>query len=169
MPTLTMLALATLAWLPAAQEPEAVVVFPDGSEVACEIADTPLARAIGLSQHTSLEADRGMLFVYGRDQWLSFWMPPSMRFNLDMIFLDGEMRVIHVARDVPPCEDASGWDCPSYGPARLPGRYVVEVVSGTVERIGLVEGDRLEIRFPPSYSPPQWPRRDGSPVSADGS
>ena len=155
--TPTILALATLAWQPAAQEAEAVVVFPNGTEITCEIADTPMARAIGLSRHISLEADRGMLFVYGHDQWLSFWMPPTMRFNLDMIFLDGEMRIIHVVRDAPPCEDASGWECPSYGPVQSQGRYVVEVVSGTAERIGLEEGTRLEIRFPPSYTPPQWP------------
>jgi uncharacterized membrane protein (UPF0127 family) len=142
-----------LAGCPAADD-LAVVRLPDGAEFLCEIADTHPEQVIGLSQHESLAADRGMLFVYQHDSYLSFWMPPQMKFNLDIIFLDSERRIIHIAADVPPCPDPNGWNCPSYGPGERRGRYVVELTAGTAAQHGLKEGDILEITYPQDYSPP---------------
>jgi len=103
-----------------------------------------------------LAADRGMIFVYPRDSYLSFWMPPEMRFDIDIIFLDADARVIHIADSVSACPDPTGWDCPSYGPKDTLGRYVVEVVAGTAGKHGLEVGDKLELEFPPGYKPPTF-------------
>ena len=152
-------ALLLIAALPAgADEDLAIVRLPDGAEFACEIADTQMSHAIGLSRHRSLAPERGMLFVHPYDSHLSFWMPPEMQFDLDMIFLDSERRVIHIAASVKPCPDKSGWDCPSYGPDWQPGRYVVELVSGAAEQHGLRVGDVLAIEYPPGYEEPREPR-----------
>jgi uncharacterized membrane protein (UPF0127 family) len=141
----------------AVPEESAVVRLPDGAEFTCEIADTHSEQVIGLSRHEALPEGRGMLFVYPRDSYLSFWMPPQMKFNLDIIFLDSERRIIHIAADVPPCPDPKGWDCPSYGPGGRRGRYVVELTAGTASRHGLQEGDVLELIFPAGYKPPVEP------------
>jgi uncharacterized membrane protein (UPF0127 family) len=133
------------------------VVFPNGESVICEIADTPQAHSIGLSRHASLATDRGMLFVYPAEQRLSFWMPPEMKFNLDLIFLDKDRRVIHMIHNAPPCPDPTGFDCPSYGPGSKPGLYVVEIVTGKAKKLGLKLGDQLEILFPKGYRFPQRP------------
>ncbi|HUX08536.1 MAG TPA: DUF192 domain-containing protein [Acidobacteriota bacterium] len=141
------------------EEEVAMVRLPDGSEFTCEIADTDREHATGLSRHESLAPDRGMLFVYPFDSGLSFWMPPTMKFNLDILFLDSERRIIHIAADVPPCPDPDGWDCPSYGPGDKPGRYVVELAARTAGDHGLKVGDVLEFVFPPGYKPPETFRR----------
>ena len=149
-----MLLLFTTALLACADEDLAVVRLPDGAEFACEIADDQMAHAIGLSRHQSLAAERGMLFVYPYDSYLSFWMPPEMQFDLDMIFLDSEKRIIYIAASVKPCPDRSGWDCPSYGPEDQLGRYVIELVSGAAAQHGLRIGDTLTIEYPPGYEEP---------------
>lgn len=135
---------------------KATVIFPNGESVLCEITDTPEGHAIGLSKHASLAPESGMLFVYPGEQPLSFWMPPEMQFSLDMIFLDKEWRVIHIEHNAPPCPDPSGYNCPSYGPGRRLGMYVVEVVAGKTEQVGLKEGDLLQIQFPPGYKAPDY-------------
>lgn len=136
----------------------ATVVFPNGESVVCEITDTPEGHAIGLSRHASLEPDCGMLFVYPGEQPLSFWMPPEMKFSLDIIFLDKEWRIIHIAHDAPPCPDPTGYDCPSYGPGRRLGMFVVEVVAGKSAEMGLKEGDLLKLQFPADYKFPTYHR-----------
>ncbi len=141
------------------EEDPAIVRLPDGSEFLCEIADTDIEHVTGLSQYESLAPDRGMLFVYRFDSGLSFWMPPAMKFNLDILFLDSERRIIHIAADVPPCKNPNGWDCPSYGPGDKPGRYVVELAARTAETHGLKLGDTLEFIFPPGYKLPETLRR----------
>jgi uncharacterized membrane protein (UPF0127 family) len=130
---------------------EAVVTMPDGTAFICEIADTGQEHAIGLSRRQSLAPDRGMLFIYPRDSLLSFWMPPQMQFSLDLIFLDSEARIIHIAHDAPPCTDTRGWDCPSYGPGSTLGRYVVELNAGMAAKHGLQDGDTLTIKLPCGY------------------
>lgn len=135
-------------------EEAAIVRFPDGTEIACRIVDDPFERHTGLSEHECLPPERGMLFVYPQPRLLSFWMPPSMKFNVDMIFLDADRRVVLIEHDTPPCPDPKGWECPSYGPGDTPCLYVVELLGGTAEKIGLKEADILEIILPEGYSQP---------------
>ena len=137
------------------QESEAIACFPDGASFTCEIADSPIERTIGLSRHETLAPERGMFFIYRQDDWLSFWMPPEMKFNLDIIFLDADFRVIHIACNVPPCDAEHSWDCPSYGPPDRMGRYVLEVLGGTVKDDNLKVGDVVEIRLPKGYRIPK--------------
>ena len=132
----------------------AKVVFPDGTVFICVIADTPYERATGLSRHETLAPESGMLFVYPQPRLVSFWMPPRMKFNLDLIFLDSNCRVIHVDHDAPPCPDSSGWNCPSYGPENTPSSFVVEVIGGTARNLGIQVGDVIRVIPPDGYQKP---------------
>lgn len=131
----------------------AKVSYPDGTEVRCELADTPIARNTGLSKHEELPEGTGMLFVYPKPRETSFWMPPEMRFSLDMIFLDKDRKIVHIAHDAPPCPDPKGWDCPSYSPD-LPVSFVLEVPAGSARAHGLEIGDQLTITLPGDYKFP---------------
>lgn len=68
--------------------------------IDCAVATTPEEFSIGLSETPSLEPGHGMLFacpVTMADKKWSFWMPPKMKFALDIIFisLDGRVSIIH--------------------------------------------------------------------------
>jgi uncharacterized membrane protein (UPF0127 family) len=125
------------------------VTFPSGQSVKCEIADSPKKLVAGLTTYDNLPENRGMIFVYPQERTnLSFWMPQRMRFSVDMIFLNKEKRVVHIVHNAQPCDSNIPEDCPSYGPEGRPAQYVVEVVAGFCERIGLKLDDTLKFTLP---------------------
>ena len=84
-------------WLldrPQARTP-AITVFVGGSAVQVEVADSPAARARGLSGRKSLAADAGMLFVYPEPAILTFWMKETPM-DLDIGFFDGQARLLEI-------------------------------------------------------------------------
>ena len=125
------------------------VVFPGGRTISCEIADTAKKMEAGLSSHGGLGRDQGMLFVYPapRDN-VSFWMPNRMKFQIDMIFLDGDKRIVMIEHSVPICKSNLMTECPSYGPEGVAVQYVVEISAGLSEEMGLKPGDALEFKLP---------------------
>jgi uncharacterized protein len=62
-----------------------------------------------------------------------------------MVWLDSSRRIIYIAENVPPCKEEP---CPSYGPERLPSRYVLELKAGMAKANALKLLDRLEFILP---------------------
>src|SRR3954447_21258135 len=96
----------------------------------CDLADRPHTRLRGLLGRSDLPAGQGL------------WLRPSpsihtwfMRFPIDVVFLDGEQRVLDVIGELGPWRMA----------ARRGARAVVELASGEAERRGVRPGDRLEL------------------------
>jgi uncharacterized membrane protein (UPF0127 family) len=90
----------------------------------------------GLMYRRSMAADAGMLFEYDHPQPVSFWMKNTL-IPLDMLFIgaDGTVLDIH-ERAVPLSLDAISTDKPILG--------VLELNGGTVSRLGIKRGDRVE-------------------------
>lgn len=148
----TFLLVALLTLLPScatraagARDGWAVAVWPSGKEFSLEIADTDEARARGYMFREKVGPDEGMLFVFDRAAPHGFWMR-NCKVSLDIIWLDANFRVAHIAPDVPPCADDE--ECPSVYPMR-PGRYVLEVAGGTAAREGLEVGQRIDVLAEP--------------------
>lgn len=101
-----------------------------------EVVDTPETRAKGLMFRQSLAPDAGMLFDFGREQPVAFWMQNTF-IPLDMIFIaaDGEVKTIHV--------NAVPHDTTSI-PSQVPVQFVLEIPGGRAKEIGLEPGDRIE-------------------------
>lgn len=78
----------------------AELVLPDGFGVRAELALTPETQAKGLMFRTELPRDKGMLFVFGKLESRSFWMKNTL-IDLDMVFLDGDLKVLTVFHMVP--------------------------------------------------------------------
>jgi hypothetical protein len=114
------------------------VVFPDGFAVHVEIAADDSTRQQGLMYRDHLPADRGMLFYFPRSGNYPFWMKNTL-IPLDMIWIDNQRQIAHVAHDVPPCKADP---CPSYPPG-ADARYVLEVAAGVAARHGLENGQTL--------------------------
>jgi uncharacterized protein len=109
---------------------EAVVRFDDGRTVCerCVLADTALARMRGLLGRRSLPSGEGILLRPASSVHTAF-----MRFAIDAVFLDRELRVLKVAPNLRPWRTA----------ARRKAHAVLELPAGEAERRGLAPGDRL--------------------------
>lgn len=98
-----------------------------------ELADDDAERSRGLMFRQELAANAGMLFDFGNEREVGFWMRNTF-IPLDMIFVseDGIVKNIH-ARAIPqdPTTIRSG----------SPVRFVFEIPGGRAEEIGLQVGD----------------------------
>ena len=94
----------------------------------CVLADTALARMRGLLGRRDLPSGEGILLKPASSVHMAF-----MRFPIDAVFLDRELRVVKVAADLKPWRAAG-----SRG-----AKAVLEIPAGEAERRGLSVGDRL--------------------------
>lgn len=84
------------------QVAEAPTILKIGAgELQVEVADTDAERILGLSGRNELPRDQGMLFVFPTSDRHGIWMK-EMNFPIDVIWLDEEMRVVHIEREVRP-------------------------------------------------------------------
>jgi uncharacterized membrane protein (UPF0127 family) len=120
-------------------------VFPDGTRVSVEIADTDPVRARGLMFRQQLGPNEGMIFVFPESGYYPFWMKNTL-IPLDMLWLDDGARIVSIARSVPPCKADP---CPSYSPDG-DARYVIEVVSGFARQHALKVGDTVKLENVPA-------------------
>jgi uncharacterized membrane protein (UPF0127 family) len=115
-----------------------------GQRFKVEIADDEASRTRGLMFRDSLAEDRGMLFIFEREQPLAFWMK-NTKIPLDILYFDEARRLVSVAT-APPCTTPQ---CPNY-PSDAPARYTLELKAGTARRLGARRGD--EITFAPDIA-----------------
>jgi uncharacterized membrane protein (UPF0127 family) len=125
--------------------PRGRAVFPDGTAVSIDIADTEPVRDRGLMFRDHLAPNEGMIFVFPESGYYPFWMKNTL-IPLDMLWLDAQSRIVSIARSVPPCKADP---CPSY-PPDANASYVIEVVSGFSRQHGLKVGDVVKLEGVPA-------------------
>lgn len=116
------------------------VVLPNGATIEATVADTPETQQKGLSGVEQLEVGTGMLFVFAQDGTYSMWMK-DMKIPVDMLWLDNQGKVVHLATNVPAPEDGQT-ELPAYVNDQ-PAQYVLELSAGETEKAGVKEGDKL--------------------------
>lgn len=144
--TIVLLCLAVMAQLycQASRRDRFIKVFlPGGREITAELAVTPAERERGLMFREKLEPDQGMLFVFEEEDLYSFWMKNTL-IPLDIIWLNSHQQIVHIERDVPPCQHDP---CPGYRP-RQPALYVLELKGGQAEANGLQLYQRISFVLP---------------------
>jgi hypothetical protein len=111
----------------------------DGHTFEVWVADEPLERELGLMHVEAAElaptadgATRGMLFVFGSDQLLGFWMKDTPT-PLDIAFLQTDGKIVRIATMEP-------FDTSSTLSGR-PARFALEVLAGTYGSLGIDVGD----------------------------
>jgi len=133
--------LLPLAWTASCTGSRGPVVTLHGTQgevaVRVEIARTREELSRGLMWRTDLDADAGMLFVFGNSAPRTFWMK-NTPLPLDILFLDDAGTVVNVAAATTPYSEAP---IPSAGPAR----YVLEVNAGFAAKHGIGAGARVEL------------------------
>lgn len=85
-----------------------------------------------------------MLFVFEDLGFHGIWMK-NCRFPIDVLWLDEERTVVHIAERVPPCKADP---CPAYQPMRR-AAYVVELNAGQSRREKVRLGAKIDFTLPP--------------------
>jgi uncharacterized membrane protein (UPF0127 family) len=110
-----------------------IIVNQEGADIplTAELARTNEEQSMGLMFRKKLDDGEGMLFVYDRDQKLSFWMKNTI-IPLSIAFISHEGRIIEI-------RDMRTQSVQSIQSSRSV-RYALEVPQGWFERAGITDG-----------------------------
>lgn len=123
-----------------------VVVTPQGERrFRVEVAEKDNERQRGLMYRDHLDDDEGMLFLFERQQQLSFWMKNTW-IPLDMVFIDEDLVVAGIVENAEPLTLTSR-------KVDARSRFVLEVKGGTSASLGLAAGQ--QVRFE-GIAPALW-------------
>lgn len=153
---IVLIALGVLVWLQLDSSPaggggrEALTIA--GETFSLEVAADDASRERGLMGRTEIPTDEGMIFIFPRAERRSFWMGHCL-IDIDVMFLNeaGRVVAVHAMTAEPPQgpneSDAAYRDrMPDY-PSGAPAQFAIELRSGTIERLGIEIGDRIDLDF----------------------
>ncbi|MEJ5261831.1 MAG: DUF192 domain-containing protein [Ignavibacterium sp.] len=120
---------------------EGELVFSDSlgnikTKIDIEIADDDYQRQLGLMNRKEMKENEGMLFIFPRQDWLSFWMRNTL-ISLDMIFVNENKQIVTIHKNTRILSDSSY-------PSTRPARYVVEVIAGFTDKYNIQVGDKID-------------------------
>ncbi|TGN19194.1 DUF192 domain-containing protein [Leptospira idonii] len=87
-----------------------------------EVANNPSTRAVGLMHRTRLGEDEGMLFVFPKEEYLSFWMKNTL-IPLTLGYFSEDMRLLET-HDMTPNQTKEVYN------SMKPAKYALEVNLG---------------------------------------
>lgn len=126
-----------------------VELMTKGKEIIkTTMAITPKDQEKGLSgtQSADWDDDQGMLFFYLEDSELAFWMPDTY-FDLDIFYLDKDLKVVDVVRKVPHFIGKMPYaSIPRVRPVWA--RHVLEMKAGSKISDSIKVGDSLQLQSP---------------------
>lgn len=108
-----------------------------------EVAKTEKEKIKGLSGRNSLAQDKGMLFVFDKPAYYSFWMR-EMKFPLDIVFIL-DNKVVRVFENVPAAakDDANP---PQFGSGVMSDK-VLEINAGLAKKYKIRAGDTVSFEL----------------------
>lgn len=109
------------------------------AEFLVQIADEPHEHQRGLSGRDSLGENEGMLFVFEKPDFHSFWMK-DMKFSIDIVWIDENLKVIGVEPELSPQSFPK-----TFAPPR-PVSYVLEISGGRAREKGIQVGNLIYLK-----------------------
>lgn len=124
---------------------EVELITPDGSVINASIADTAAEQTQGLQnvQEDEFSENDGKLFFYLRDSARTFWMPNTF-FDLDIIYLDKNLKITDIVRNVPHYTGNVNSEIPRA--PTITSRHVLEMKADSPVADNLKEEDILQWR-----------------------
>ncbi|HVF69876.1 MAG TPA: DUF192 domain-containing protein [Xanthomonadales bacterium] len=108
-----------------------------------EVVNTPDKQQLGLSGRNSLPKNQGMLFVFDKTDYHTFWMK-NMKFPIDIIFIkDG--KIVSIAKNAQPPKPGEG-NLPLYKSGGAINK-VLEINAGLSDKHKMKPGDKVEIKL----------------------
>lgn len=106
-----------------------------------EVAKTQQEKEIGLSAKKMFGQNSGMLFLFERPAYYSFWMK-NMKFPIDIIFIRNG-RIVTIHKNVKP--PTSNSENPPIYNSTEPADSVLEINAGLSEKYRFKEGDIVKL------------------------
>jgi hypothetical protein len=110
-----------------------------GKTIKVEVVRTEKEKEKGLMFRERLGKDEGMLFVYAREEMLSFWMK-NTRLPISIAFIDKDGKIVDI-QDMEPFSQ-------ELHVSAYPAKYALEMNRGWFARVGIKVGDL--VRIPPT-------------------
>ena len=126
-----------------------------GEVFRLEVAADEATRSRGLMHRQSIPEDGGMLFIFPRPEYQSFWMGYCL-VDIDIIYLDAQGRVTATHRmeaQAPQGKDETVAEYEarlherSY-PSYFPAQFVIELKGGWLDRLNLQMEDKIDLDLP---------------------
>lgn len=116
------------------------LITKDGTQVSvsAELAITPEERNFGFMEREKIPDGTGMLFIFEKDQKLTFWMKNTPH-PLTIAYIDSEGTIRDIL-DMTPFSLATV-------PSSVSVRYALEVPQGWFKKVNITEGDKLVLDF----------------------
>lgn len=106
------------------------------AKIDLEIADTEYERQLGLMNRKEMKETEGMLFVFPRQDYQSFWMRNTL-ISLDIMFVNDQKKIVTIHKNTKILSETSY-------PSSAPSIYVVETLAGFADRHNIQVGDRID-------------------------
>ena len=100
-----------------------------------EIAEDNIERSKGLMFRKNMLENQGMLFIFSRQEYQSFWMR-NTAISLDIIFVNSNNEIVTIHKNTNTFSDKSY-------PSTKPAIFVVEVIAGFTDKYGINVGDKI--------------------------
>jgi uncharacterized membrane protein (UPF0127 family) len=105
-----------------------------------EQALTPEERERGLMQRTSLDENKGMLFVFEQEDIYGFWMKNTY-IPLDMIWINEQNEVVFIYKNALPCKEICDPIVPYFK-----AKYVLEINANLTDKYDIHIGSDVKIK-----------------------
>ncbi|MEK7534060.1 MAG: DUF192 domain-containing protein [Patescibacteria group bacterium] len=105
------------------------------------VAKTPKDREIGLSKYNNIPQNFGMIFLFDKPDFYSFWIK-DMKFPIDIIFIRNG-RIVTIHKNVKPPTNSN--ENPPIYRSSEPADIVLEINAGLSEKYNFKEGDVMRL------------------------
>ncbi|MBU2523567.1 DUF192 domain-containing protein [Patescibacteria group bacterium] len=117
-----------------------IETIKDAKEFVAEVADSAAEMEQGLMYRESLDDNQAMLFDLRKPSYASLWMKNTL-IPLDMIFIDEDLNIVDIFKDVQPCATET---CENYA-SEHKVRYLLEINGGLSDDYSINFGDKINI------------------------
>lgn len=111
----------------------------NGHVFSLDVAETSQEQELGLAKYKSIALDHGMIFIFDRPDYYSFWMK-DMKFPIDIIFIRSN-KVVDLFNKVPVSPDEN---LPVYI-TRTKADKVLEINAGLANKYNIKIGTLVKI------------------------
>jgi len=113
--------------------------------VKVDYAKDDASKSKGLGGKDKLEEDRGLLFVFDKEQKYTFWMK-GVSFPIDIIWISKDKQVVDFYKNAEAQLGVPDSELKVYSP-QAPAQYVLEVSAGLCEKYNIKVGDQTDFEI----------------------
>jgi uncharacterized protein len=118
---------------------KAPIVTINNHAFEVSVASSQKELEIGLSETKSLSENQGMIFLFEKPDYYSFWMK-NMKFPIDIIYINQD-KIVTIKDNVAPPKDNN--EIPAIYTSDEPSNRVLEIQAGLSKKYNFKKGDKV--------------------------